>query len=144
MIWTNYAWDLVFVCCIELELSIDSEKNEKKKFENSFEHCWNISMCNRDAVWYHQRNRFVCYKEINLMYHSHKRTEQEEFFLIFLKPCISIVLHFKSCSMLQIGCFCARLEYWLFLFLEHIQICNFSFMHVIVWNKWIYFHFLER
>ena len=38
-------------------------------------HCWNIWMCNRDAVWYHQRNHFVRYKEINLI--SFMRTHKK-------------------------------------------------------------------
>ena len=62
-------------------------------------------MCNRDAVWYHQRNRFVCYKEINLIYHSYKRTEQEKFFLASLQLNISIVLHLKVVQSYKLNVF---------------------------------------
>ena len=51
MIWTNYAWDLLCVHWAWIE-------HWYGEFENSFEHCLNIWICNRDAVWYREVSKF--------------------------------------------------------------------------------------
>ena len=74
MIWTNYAWDLCCSMCCGAALGLNWALIVKS-LKIVWAHSWNIWMCNRDALWYHQRNRFVRYKEINLI--SFMRTHKK-------------------------------------------------------------------
>ena len=80
-IWSSKVWELDhdlnklcvrFVLCAALGLNWALIV---KSLKIVWAHSWNIWMCNRDALWYHQRNRFVRYKEINLI--SFMRTHKK-------------------------------------------------------------------
>ena len=146
MIWTNYAWDLVFVCCIELELSIDSERRTRRRkslkivlsiagiFQCVIEMLYDII---REIVL------FVIKKSILCIIHTSEHNKMNSFWLC-LKLCISTVIHLKVVLSYKLNVFVFVLNIDCSYFLNMLQMCSVSFLHVIICKRWIYFHFRER
>ena len=145
MIWTNYAWDLVFVCCIELELSIDSERRTRRKSLKIVLSIAGIFQCVIEMLYDIIREivLFVIKKSILCIIHTSEHNKMNSSWLCF-KPYIRIVLHLKVVQSYKLNVFVFVLNIDCSYFLNKLQLCSFSVLHVIICSRWIYFHFRER